>query len=77
MIGVGFKSHEIIETESLQQVLVGVRVSCEREAFHIYNDYAYKVRFGVCYLRTGNRCKSEGGELCMCQFYLETGIRAR
>ena len=44
-IGVGFSSQEIVELEQLQEVLVGVRASCEREMFHIYNDCVYKVGF--------------------------------
>jgi len=66
LISVGFNKDEIIELEPLQEVLVGMRAGCEHKAFHIYNDYAYKVGFSVRYSRTCNRCKSKGeGYVCV------------
>ena len=43
-----------------------MRASSECEAFHIYNDYAYKVRLSVQYSRLRNRCKCKGGEGYAC-----------
>lgn len=45
--GLGFKNQDITYVQPLQEVLVGAIVSSEREALHIYNDYAYKVGFSV------------------------------
>jgi len=67
-MGVGFNNHGVVKFAPWQEVFVGVRASCESEAFHIYNDYAYKVGFRVRYSKTHNRCKSKGGGLCMHQF---------
>ena len=49
-------------------MLVGATASSERQAFHIYNDYAYKVGFSVRYSKVRYRCTSKGGGLCMRQF---------
>jgi len=49
-------------------VLVEVTASSKREAFHIYNDYTYKIGFSVRYSKVRHRCKFKGGGLCMRPF---------
>jgi len=75
LIGVGFDNNEIIELKPIQEVLVGVKVSCERETFHMYNDYAYKVGFSVRYSKTRNRCNLKGGGVCMRKFCCWQGFK--
>ena len=60
----------------MQEALVGATVSSQHEPFHIYNDYAYKASFSARYSKIYNRCKTEGGGLCTCQFcYWKVGFK--
>jgi len=67
-LGLRFKDQDIVEVHPMRETLVGSTATSEREAFHIYNDCAYKVGFGVRYSKIRHRCKSKGGGMCMCQF---------